>query len=114
MINKQSRTSVPVLSRFKVFEEKHHLNRKVYRNRGVLKDAERFSLVDTVLDGEYNDYEILEFKKAPIRERIREAGKQFRKGFVNLTSAISSSIFRVILVGRLAVYYLFHIGYKAE
>jgi len=27
----------------------------IYHNNGVIHDAERFSLIDTVLDGEYND-----------------------------------------------------------
>jgi hypothetical protein len=73
-----------------------------------------FSLVDTVLDGEYNDFEILEFKKVSGMQWIREAGKQFRKGFVNLTRIVSSGIFRVILVGRLSVYYIFHTRYRPE
>ena len=106
--------NVPVLSRFKVFEEKHHLNRKVYRNRGVLKDAERFSLVDTVLDGEYNDFEILEIKKTSILQWFMNTGKQCSKGLVNLIRSVSSGVFRVILVARLSLYYIFHLGYKAE
>jgi hypothetical protein len=99
-----------VLSRFKVYEAKHHLHPKVYRNRGVLKDAERFSLVDTVLDGEYNDFVIIEGKKS--LKKSNSILKKMHLFMVKSKKMISGILFRGLLFLRLGTYYIFHLRYR--
>ena len=100
--------------RFKAFESKNQLNHKIYRNRGVLKDAERFSLVDTVLDGEYNDFEIIGHRKTrrylwiqPVKTQVSLTLNRFRKW-------IGGVLFHVVLLSGLLVYCIFHLRYKAD
>ena len=107
MTNSLTTNRPAILTRYKVYEERHHLNRKVYRNKGVLKDAERFSLVDTVLDGEYNDFEISEQVDGS-STRFLEIRKKAEKSLQRFGRIVSGGIFRVILAARLIVYYLLH------
>jgi len=113
MTNSMATNRPAILTRYKVYEERHHLNRKVYRNKGVLKDAERFSLVDTVLDGEYNDFEIAE-RISPPSTRFMEFRKKTSKSLANFGRTLSGGIFRILLTTRLAVYYLLHTLYRAR
>jgi hypothetical protein len=49
---------------------------KIYHNIGVQQDAERFSLIDTVLDSEYDNFkkdsdETYAFSKSNLLRRLR-------------------------------------------
>lgn len=112
MANQQIRLqSTNILSRFKVFEETHHLNHKVYLNRGVLKDAERFSLVDSVLDGEYNDFEIHDYYK-PAKQK-KQTFTKWNSMITSFGRGIAGIAFRCALWIRFSVYYVFHHKYRA-
>ena len=89
------------LSRFRPYEYKQY--RKIYKNRGFRYDAERFSLIDSVLDGEYND-------ALPFEETAEIKMKERRSKIVRL---FTGGLFRIVLYSRLATYYVLHVRYRS-
>jgi hypothetical protein len=91
----------------KIYKADFYLKNKIYRNSGVLKDAERFSLIDTVLDGEYNDINYL--------KSINLKKGKLKKGNLTLSvqTFIKRSTFKFVLLIRFISYYILHFRYKA-
>jgi hypothetical protein len=100
-----------MLSRFKFFGPSRHFHKTIYRNKGVRKDAERFSLVDPVLDGEYNDPETRQLLQLATAKKKQESGKkpgETRKSKLQ----ISRVVFQALLFTWFCAYYVFHLKYR--
>jgi hypothetical protein len=92
---------------FKIYKADFYLRNKIYKNSGVLKDAERFSLIDPVLDGEYNDFQPR--LSNHLREKTLPSSGKLKN---TLQVKLSRFAFRTVLYLRLITYLILHIKYK--
>ena len=72
----------------------------IYHNIGVQQDAERFSLIDSVLDGELND----DFKAIQKTNTVSKPGVLARAG-KRLRKQFSHSFFRTYLFCWFSLYF---------
>ena len=100
-----------MLSRFKFFGPTHHFQKSIYRNKGVRKDAERFSLVDPVLDGEYNDPETMWMLELSYPTKMRVSGASAGR-VQRLKARAGRLLFQTLLFTRFCTYFVLHLRYR--
>lgn len=100
-----------MLNRFKLLGPNQHFHKTVYRNNGVRKDAERFSLVDPVLDGEYYDPESMRMLALPASKKKQDAGVSTLR-ILRWKAQAGRALFQAILFTRFCTYYGLHLRYR--